>query len=67
MIPPQWGMLVIGGLPITLPERIISRIFSSVLNSWRNSCPERGGIVLSSESGLGTPPRPLGPWQLMQP
>ena len=61
------AMLVIGDLPMTLPERIISVIFSSVLNSWRKSCPERGGIVLSSESGFGTPPRPLGPWQLMQP
>ena len=61
------GMLAIGGFPITLPERIISVIFASVLNSSRKSCPESGGIVLSSESGFGTPPRPLGPWQLMHP
>jgi hypothetical protein len=67
MIPPQCGMLVIGALPMTLPERIISLIFASVLNSSRKSCPESGGIALSSERGLGTPPRPLGPWQLMQP
>ena len=29
--------------------------------------PESGGIVLSGAAGFGTPPRPFGPWQLMQP
>ena len=37
MIPPQCGMLTIGALPITLPERITSMIFASVLNSLRKS------------------------------
>ena len=37
MIPPQCGMLTIGALPITLPLRITSAIFSSVLNSLRKS------------------------------
>ena len=67
MIPPQCGMLAIGCLPITLPDRITSRIFLSVLNSFRKSCPESGGIDLSGESGLGTPPSAFGPWQLMHP
>src|SRR5207245_11397465 len=67
MIPPQWGMLTIGARPITLPLRMKSMIFASVLNWWRKSIPERGGIVLSGDCGLGTPPRPFGPWQLMQP
>ena len=67
MIPPQCGMLAIGGLPMTLPGpdhlcdlRVGVELLAEVL-------PESGGIVLSSESGFGTPPRPLGPWQLMQP
>ena len=42
-------------------------IFASVLNSLRKSAPESGGIVLSGDCGFGTPPRPFGPWQLMQP
>ena len=42
-------------------------IFASVLNSLRKSAPESGGIVLSGDCGLGTPPSPFGPWQLMQP
>ncbi len=60
-MPPQCGMLVIGGLPITLPERIIEVIFASVLNSARKSCPDKGRIDLSGDPGLGTPPNPLGP------
>ena len=67
MIPPQCGMLAIGGLPITLPLRMKPMMIASVLNSLRKSWPESGGIVLSSACGFGTPPRPLGPWQLMQP
>ena len=47
MIPPQCGMLTIGARPITLPERITSMIFWSVLNWFRKSTPESGGIVLS--------------------
>ena len=67
MMPPQCGMLAIGALPITLPERMNSRIFASVLNSLRKSWPESGGIALSGDCGFGTPPSPFGPWQLMQP
>jgi hypothetical protein len=67
MIPPQCGMLAIGALPITLPERITSVIFASVLNCLRKSCPESGGIVLSGDCGFGTPPSAFGPWQLIQP
>ena len=67
MIPPQCGMLTIGARPITLPLRITAAIFASVLNSWRKSCPESGGIVLSGDCGFGTPPSPFGPWQLTQP
>src|SRR5438309_1711342 len=62
MIPPQCGMLTIGARPITLPERITAMIFASVLNWWRKSAPESGGIVLSGESGFATPPSPFGPW-----
>ena len=61
MIPPQCGMLTIGARPITLPERITAVIFASVLNSFQKSGPESGGIVLSGDCGLGTPPSPLGP------
>jgi len=60
-------MLTIGARPIPLPERMMAMIFASVLNSVRKSWPERGGIALSGDCGLGTPPSPLGPWQLMQP
>jgi hypothetical protein len=67
MIPPQWGMLTIGARPSTLPVRTISVIFVSVLNSLRKSGPESDGIALSGDCGFGTPPRPFGPWQLMQP
>ncbi len=67
MIPPQCGMLTIGALPITLPLRMMPAIAASVGKSWRKPPPESGGIDLSGESGFGTPPRPLGPWQLMQP
>ena len=67
MIPPQWGMLTIGARPITLPERITAAIFWSVLNSSRKSGPDSGGIAWSGDCGFGTPPSPLGPWQLMQP
>ncbi len=67
MIPPQCGMLTIGALPSTLPVRMKSMIFASVLNSERKSWPASGGIVLSSDCGFGTPPSPFGPWQLMQP
>src|SRR6266508_663827 len=56
MIPPQCGMLVIGGFPITLPDRITAMIFASVLNSLRKSYPDIGGIDLSGEPGFGTPP-----------
>lgn len=51
MIPPQCGMLAIGGLPITLPLRMKAMIFASVLNSLRKTWPESGGIVLSSAWG----------------
>ena len=60
-IPPQCGMLTIGALPITLPLRITAAIFASVLNWCRKPWPERTGIVLSGESGFGTPPSPFGP------
>ena len=60
-------MLTIGAWPITLPLRITSAIALSVGKSWRKPWPESGGIDLSGESGFGTPPRPFGPWQLMQP
>ena len=63
----MWGMLTIGARPITLPLRITSMIFLSVLNSLRKVSPDSGGIVLSGDCGFGTPPRPFGPWQLMQP
>jgi hypothetical protein len=63
MIPPQCGMLTIGACPSTLPVRMISMIFASVLNSSRKSAPESGGIVVSGDSGFGTPPSPFGPWQ----
>jgi hypothetical protein len=65
MIPPQWGIETIGARPITLPLRITSMIFLSVLNSAKKSAPERGGMALSGDWGLGTPPSPFGPWQLM--
>ena len=42
-------------------------IFASVLNSLRKSWPASGGIALSADCGLGTPPSPFGPWQLMHP
>src|SRR5439155_6309618 len=61
MMPPQCGMLAIGGLPMTLPERITATILASVLNSLRKSWPESDGIVLSGDCGFGTPPSPLGP------
>jgi hypothetical protein len=32
MLPPQWDMLTIGACLITLPERMTSVIFLSVLN-----------------------------------
>jgi len=67
MIPPQCCIETIGARPITLPLRMKSMIFASVLNCLRNSTPERTGIVLSGDCGFGTPPRPFGPWQLMQP
>ena len=54
MIPPQCGMLAIGGLPITLPLRMKAMIFASVLNSVRKSWPDSGGIVLSAAWGFGT-------------
>ena len=60
-------MLTIGAFPITLPLRITAAIAASVGKSWRKPPPESGGITLSAESGFGTPPRPLGPWQLMHP
>ena len=46
MIPPQCGMLTIGCRPSTLPLRMKSMIFASVLNSLKKSAPESGGIVL---------------------
>jgi len=61
MIPPQCGMLTIGARPMTLPERMTAMILASVSNSCRKSAPESGGIVLSGDCGLGTPPRPFGP------
>ena len=61
------GMLTIGAFPITLPLRITSMTLASVLNWLRKSKPERGGIDLSGDCGFGTPPSPLGPWQLMHP
>jgi hypothetical protein len=60
-------MLTIGARPITLPERMKSMTFCSVLNSPRKTTPESGGTVLSGDCGFGTPPRPFGPWQLPQP
>jgi len=66
-MPPQCGMLTIGAFPITLPDRITSLIFASVLNCLKKSAPDSGGIVLSGDCGLGTPPSPFGPWQLMHP
>src|SRR5438034_1399540 len=62
MIPPQCGIETIGARPRTLPLRITSMIFWSVLNSEKKSAPESGGIVLSGDDGFGTPPRPFGPW-----
>jgi len=56
-------MLTIGACPSTLPVRMISMIFASVLNSSRKSAPESGGIVVSGDCGFGTPPSPFGPWQ----
>jgi hypothetical protein len=35
--------------PITLPLRMKSMIFASVLNSCRKSAPDSGGIVLSGD------------------
>ena len=46
---------------MTLPLRITSSIFLSVLNSRKKSAPESGGIVSSGDCGFATPPRPLGP------
>ena len=60
-------MLTIGARPSTLPVRIMSMIFWSVPKSVWKPAPESGGIVLSGDCGFGTPPRPFGPWQLMQP
>ena len=37
MMPPQWGMLTIGAFPMTLPLRITSMIFLSVLNCFRKA------------------------------
>ena len=52
---------------MTLPLRMMSAIASSVGNSVRKPGPDSGGITLSGDSGFATPPRPFGPWQLMQP
>jgi len=67
MIPPQCGIETIGARPMTLPLLITAMIFSSVLNSLKKSAPESAGIALSGDWGLGTPPSPFGPWQLMHP
>ena len=67
MMPPQCGIETIGARPRTLPLRITSVIFWSVLNSWKKSAPDSAGIDLSGDCGFGTPPSPFGPWQLTQP
>jgi hypothetical protein len=61
-LPPQCGMLTIGGRPITLPLRITRMILAAVFNSLRKSVPDSGGITRSGAAGLATPPRPFGPW-----
>src|SRR6516162_8969750 len=67
MMPPQCGMLTIGARPMTLPDTITFLMLWSVLNCLKKAAPDSGGIVLSGDSGFGTPPSPFGPWQLTQP
>jgi len=55
-MPPQCGMLTIGARPMTLPDRMTFAILAGVLNSFRKSAPDSGGMVLSGDDLTKLPP-----------